>query len=39
MAAEWMLDHLGCIQHWSPKVLKNWTGTNVGEIRISSGGR
>ncbi|MED5540905.1 MAG: asparaginase [Actinomycetota bacterium] len=39
MAAEWMLDRLGCIQHWSPKVLTNWAGTNVGEIRISSKGR
>lgn len=38
-ATEWMLDHLGCIEHASPKVLQNWAGTNVGEIRIASRGR
>jgi hypothetical protein len=34
-----MLDRLGCVEHASPKVLRNWAGTNVGEIRIASRGR
>jgi len=34
-AAEWILDRLNCIDHASPKVLTNWAGTNIGEIRIA----
>ena len=36
MAAEWILDRLGCIEFASPKILRNWAGTTVGEVRISS---
>ena len=36
MAAEWILDRLSCIEYASPKSLRNWTGTEVGEVRVSS---
>ena len=35
VAAEWVLDRLGCIDFNVPKALQNWAGTNVGEIRVS----
>ena len=35
VAAEWLLDRLGCIEFATPHTLKNWAGTNVGEIRVS----
>tara|TARA_Y100001970_G_scaffold15841_2_gene17789 strand:+ start:1159 stop:2109 length:951 start_codon:yes stop_codon:yes gene_type:complete len=35
-AAEWILDRLGCIDFVSPTVLRNWAGTAVGEVRVSS---
>ena len=36
MAAEWVLDRLNCIEFVSPKILRNWAGTAVGEVRIST---
>lgn len=35
VAAEWLLDRLGCIEFATPHTLKNWAGTTVGEIRVS----
>ena len=36
IAAEWLLDLLGSVEHASPKPLTNWVGSNVGEIRVGS---
>ena len=35
VAAEWVLDRLGCIDFNVPRPLQNWAGTNIGEIRVS----
>ncbi len=35
VAAEWLLDRLGCIEFATPHTLKNWAGTTVGEVRVS----
>jgi len=35
VAAEWVLDRLGCVDFNAPRALQNWAGTNVGEIRVS----
>ena len=35
VAAEWLLDRLGCVEFAAPQTLKNWAGTSVGEIRVS----
>jgi L-asparaginase II len=35
VAAEWVLDRLGCIDFNVPKPLQNWAGTHIGEIRVS----
>ena len=35
VAAEWLLDRLGCVEFAAPQTLKNWAGTSVGEIRES----
>ena len=37
IAAEWLLDRLGCVEFAAPRTITNWAGTNVGEIRVSSG--
>ncbi|MDP7066088.1 MAG: asparaginase, partial [Acidimicrobiales bacterium] len=34
VAAEWVLDRLGCVDFNAPRALQNWAGTNVGEIRV-----
>ena len=35
VAAEWILDRWGCIEHAAPRGLTNWAGTPVGEMRVA----
>ena len=35
VATEWLLDRLGCIDFAAPRLLRNWSGETVGEIRVS----